>query len=143
VTLVDVNNWEERPRGGSDREAARQVARAVAEREQGRRRLNATTTTVSLASVALAGVVAVVLPGSSHAATSTGSKSSSGSSASTGSTSNSGTSSSGSDGSSSGSSSGSSNGSSSSSSNSGLQAPSSGVQSGGSGGGFSSTSGGT
>jgi hypothetical protein len=72
-----VNKRNEQARGGTDRAAGQQVARAVAEREQGRRRLNATTTTVSLASVAVAGVVAVMLPGTSHAATSTGSKSSS------------------------------------------------------------------
>jgi hypothetical protein len=107
VTLADVSNREE------------QVTRAVAEREQGRRRLNATTVTVSLASVAVAGVVAATLPGASHAAVVTipGTNSSS-----------SGTS----DGSSS-----------SSSSGGGFQAPSGGVQSGGGGGGFSSTSGGT
>jgi hypothetical protein len=44
--LIDVNSWEEPPAGRASK--ARQVARAVAEREQGRRRLNATTVTVSL-----------------------------------------------------------------------------------------------
>jgi hypothetical protein len=68
-------------RGAPDRAAARQVALAVAEREQGRRRLNATTVTVTCASVVAAGVVAAMLPGSSHAAvTKTGSSSSAGSS---------------------------------------------------------------
>lgn len=42
------------------------VSHAVAERERGRRRLNATTVTVSLASVAAAGAVAAGLPGSTH-----------------------------------------------------------------------------
>ena len=76
VTLINVNNWEERASAAArDHEAGRQVARAVAEREQGRRRLNATTVTVSLASVAVAGVVAVILPGvQPRGRTSTGSK---------------------------------------------------------------------
>ena len=55
--LINVNNWEEPaagPRRTSDHGAGRQVARAVAEREQGRRRLKATTVTVSFASVAVA-----------------------------------------------------------------------------------------
>jgi hypothetical protein len=43
------------------------VTRAVAERERGRKRLAATTATVSFASVAAAGVVALLLPGSTHA----------------------------------------------------------------------------
>jgi hypothetical protein len=68
-------------RDAPDRAAARQVALAVAEREQGRRRLNATTVTVTCASVVAAGVVAAMLPGSSHAAvTKPGSPSSAGSS---------------------------------------------------------------
>ena len=73
-------------RDAPDRAAARQVALAVAEREQGRRRLNATTVTVTCASVVAAGVVAAMLPGSSHAAvtkpgsTKPGSSSSAGSS---------------------------------------------------------------
>ena len=43
---------------------ARDLSRAVAERERGRRRLTAATATVSFASVVGAGVVAAVLPGS-------------------------------------------------------------------------------
>ena len=57
--------------GGGERanaQAARRVAQAVAEREEGRRRLNATTVAVSVASVLAAGAVAVILPGTSHAA---------------------------------------------------------------------------
>ena len=46
---------------------ARDLSRAVAERERGRRRLTAATATVSFASVVGAGVVAAVLPGSTHA----------------------------------------------------------------------------
>lgn len=45
----------------------------MAERERGRKRLAATTTAVSFASVAAAGVVALLLPGSTHASVSTGS----------------------------------------------------------------------
>jgi hypothetical protein len=56
------------PRARAPRGAARNVMLAVAERERGRRRLNATTVTVGFASVAAAGVVAVTLPGSTHAA---------------------------------------------------------------------------
>jgi len=88
-----VNSWDKQaPRGRSAAQTAqaahaRRVAQAVAEREEGRRRLNTTTATVSVASVLAAGVIAVVLPGTSHAAvtskgsgsTSTGSSSSSGS----------------------------------------------------------------
>ena len=59
-----MDNWQEKD---ADRKA-RQIARAVADREQGRRRLNAATVTVAAASVAVAGVVVAVLPGSSHAA---------------------------------------------------------------------------
>lgn len=47
------------------------VARAVAEREQGRKRLSSATAAVSVASLAAAGVVTVLLPGASHAATNT------------------------------------------------------------------------
>jgi hypothetical protein len=46
---------------------SREIARAVAEREQGRRRLNATTMTVSFASVAVTGALIAVLPGATHA----------------------------------------------------------------------------
>jgi hypothetical protein len=46
---------------------SREIARAVAEREQGRRRLNAATMTVSFASVAVAGALVAVLPGTTHA----------------------------------------------------------------------------
>lgn len=119
VKLTSVDNWQEQ----AARNKTHQIALAVAEREQGRRRLNATTVTVGLASVAVAGVVVAVLPGASHAATQ--SSSSSGSS-----------STSGSDGSSTGSSS-------DSTSQGGFQAPASAPQVVTGGGGFSSTSGGT
>jgi hypothetical protein len=129
----------ERASGG-----ARRIARAVAEREQGRRRLNATTVTVSAVSVLAVGGVAAILPGAAHAtSTSTGKSSSASSGSSTGS------SPSGSSGSSTGpgasGSSGSSDdgsGSGTSSSQGSLQAPASAPQAvtGGSGG---STSGGT
>ena len=46
---------------------SREIARAVAEREQGRRRLNATTMSVSFASVAVTGALIAVLPGATHA----------------------------------------------------------------------------
>jgi hypothetical protein len=114
---------------------ARQLARAVAEREQGRRRLTAATVTASFASVAVAGAVLVVLPGATHAAVKDPGTSS-GKSSSSDSTGSSGTSSAGT-----GSSSSSSSSSNSSSNSSTLQSPaSSPVQSNGS---ASSTSGGT
>ena len=56
-----------RARRNASYAAARQMARAVADREQGRRRLNATTVGVSFASVVAAGIVVAVLPGSTHA----------------------------------------------------------------------------
>lgn len=120
-----MNNWQEQagPAG------PRQVARAVAEREQGRRKLNAATMTVTVASVAAAGVVVAVLPGTSHAATKS---SSSSSSSTTSSSSNAGSSSDD----------GSSNSSNSSSSQSGLQAPASSPQV-STGGGANVTSGGS
>jgi hypothetical protein len=132
-----VNSWEKQTERAAQ---ARRIAQAVAEREEGRRRLNTTTVAVSVASVLAAGAVAVVLPGTSHAAV-TG-KSSSGST-STGSSS-SGSSSSGSSSSSSGSSddgSSSDSGSSSSSDSGGFQAPANSPQY--SSGGGSVTSGGS
>ena len=114
-----------RDRSPRDRAAragrARDVSNAVAERERGRRRLNATTATVGFASVAAAGVVAMALPGSTHVAvTHTGKSSAS----STAGTSNTGTSNAGSAGSgSSGSNSSDSSNSNSSNSSSNLQAP--------------------
>ena len=130
-----MNSWEDqavnRPsaprRSAGQASKAHQVAQAVADREEGRRRLNATTVSVSFASVVVAGAVVAILPGSTHAAgTSTGSNSSSSSSSSG----NSGSSNSGS----------SSN--SSSSNQGGFQAPANPPQVSG-GGGFGSTSGGT
>jgi hypothetical protein len=102
-----VNSRDEQ--ASADRSAARQVARAVAEREQGRRRLNATTVTVTCASVLAAGTVAAILPGSSHAAvTKTSGSTSSGTSGTSGSSGSSGSATGGSsEGSSDGSSSGS------------------------------------
>jgi hypothetical protein len=131
-----MNSWKDeaangpsaRRRAAAQASKARQVAQAVADREEGRRRLNTATVSVSLASVAAAGVIIAVLPGSTHAAvTPAGSNSSSGSSSS----SNSG--------------SGSSGGSNSSSSNNqgGIQAPANPPQVSNGGGGFGSTSGGT
>jgi hypothetical protein len=113
-------SWDDRTRSPRARGAARQVAHAVAERERGRRRLNAATATVGFASVVAAGAVAAVLPGSTHAAaTSPGStragSSSAASGASGGGTANSGSSSSG----------GSQDNSNSSNSSSNLQAPAS------------------
>ncbi|HEY6497011.1 MAG TPA: hypothetical protein VIZ43_27350, partial [Trebonia sp.] len=90
---------------------------------RGRRRLNATTVSVSVASVAVAGVVAAILPGSTHAAaTPAGSSSGSGSSSSSGSGSSS---------------------SNSSSDSGGLQAPANPPQVSNGGGWVSATSGGT
>ena len=60
--------------------AARQVTAAVAARRRGQSRLRATTVTVGAAGLAVAGVVAYALPGSSHAST-TSSGSSTGSAA--------------------------------------------------------------
>src|SRR5215813_10807216 len=114
------------------RSGASDMARAVAERERGRRWLTRTTAAISAASVAAAGLVAILLPGSTQA--STGSSQRPASSGSTGPSEDSGSSDdSGSPGN---------TGSSSNSSSSGtLQAPSSApVQSGGS---PLSTSGGT
>lgn len=64
-------NEREEPGAGRQDTAGRnrQVAQAVAERELGRRRLNAATVGVAVASVAAAGAIIAVLPGSSHAAT--------------------------------------------------------------------------
>lgn len=117
-----MEGWDDRAGAPHARAGARQVSYAVAERERGRRRLNATTATVGFASVVAAGAVAVVLPGSTHptvsshgsspASTSTGGSSSGTSSgASSRGTANSGSSSS------------SSSNSNSSSSSSNLQAP--------------------
>jgi uncharacterized membrane protein len=131
-----VNSWEKQTERAAQ---ARRVAQAVAEREEGRRRLNTTTVAVSVASVLAAGAVAVVLPGTSHAAV-TGKSSGS---TSTGSSS-SGSSSSGSSSSSPGSSDGGSSadsGSSSSSDQGGFQAPANSPQY--SSGGGSVTSGGS
>jgi hypothetical protein len=75
-----MNAWDETEGSERDRARARrnanyatgrqtpgrQMARAVAEREQGKRRLSATTVGVSFASVVAAGVVLAVLPGSTH-----------------------------------------------------------------------------
>src|SRR5271165_2261203 len=129
VCQTDSMSSQERRRG-----AARDLSRAVAERDRGRRRLKTATATVSFASVAVAGVVAVVLPGSTHKTATSSNSSSSGSSAAsgTGSTSSgstssgSGTSNAGSSNASNSSNSGSSNSGSSNSSNSSgnLQAPS-------------------
>ena len=63
-----MDSWDDRDRdarraSAAGQASARQLARAVAEREQGRRRLTATTVTASFASVAVAGAVLVVLPG--------------------------------------------------------------------------------
>ena len=118
-----MNSWEKqgtrnRPAAQTaqaERAHARRVARAVAEREEGRRRLKTTTVAVSVASVVTAGVVAVVLPGTSHAAakgTSSGSSSSGSSSSGSGSTGSSGSGSSSTN-----------SGSSSSSNQGGFQAP--------------------
>ena len=143
VTLNVVNSWEkqtERGRPAAARAAqaaqARRVAQAVAEREEGRRRLNTTTVAVSVASVLAAGAVAVVLPGTSHAAvTGTSSGSTSSGSSSSGSSSSGSSSTGSSDGSSSDS------GSSSSSDQGGFQAPANSPQY--SSGGGSVTSGGS
>jgi hypothetical protein len=136
-----------RARRNASYAAARQMARAVADREQGRRRLNATTVGVSFASVVAAGIVVAVLPGSTHASV-TGnpagkSTSSSSGTAKTGSSSSNSTpSSSSSDSGSSNSSNPSNSSNSSSSGNSGtLQQPASAPQYVGGGGGV--TSGGT
>jgi hypothetical protein len=113
---------------------SREIARAVAEREQGRRRLNATTMSVSFASVAVTGALIAVLPGATHATvkdSGTSGTSSPSSSSSAGSSSNSST----------GSNSSNSN-SSSSNSSPNLQTPSN-PPSQSFGGGGSSTSGGT
>jgi hypothetical protein len=57
-------------RDGSDASAtARRVAGTPAAREQGRRRLNAATATVTVASVAAVAGVIAILPGTSHAST--------------------------------------------------------------------------
>jgi len=73
VTLAGMNNWQKQ----AARAGARQVARAVAEREQGRRWLNGATATVAVSSVAAAGVIAVILPGTTHTAAKSGGSSSS------------------------------------------------------------------
>lgn len=117
-----MNSWEDR--NGTRRaqaESRRSVSRAVAERERGRRRLNAATATVGFASVVAAGAVAAVLPGSTHK-TVTNSGSSSASTNTGGSSSNSGASGNGTANSGSGSGN-SANSSNSSSGSSNLQAP--------------------
>ncbi|HTU05493.1 MAG TPA: hypothetical protein VMG13_08065, partial [Trebonia sp.] len=65
-----MDSWDQNgsPRA---RDGLRQMSRAIAERERGRRRLNAATATVGFASVLAAGAVAAVLPGSTHTSTST------------------------------------------------------------------------
>jgi hypothetical protein len=128
MTSPDFRDGSPRDRGARAGRA-RDVSNAVAERERGRRRLNATTATVGFASVAAAGVVAVSLPGSTHAAVTHPGKSSasaaSGSGTSNTGTSNAGTSNAGTSDSGSTSSGSSSNSSNSNSSNSSgnLQAP--------------------
>ena len=67
MTSPDFRDGSPRDRGART-SRGRDVSNAVAERERGRRRLNATTATVGFASVAAAGVVAISLPGSTHAA---------------------------------------------------------------------------
>ncbi|MGD0698771.1 MAG: hypothetical protein ABSA02_02690 [Trebonia sp.] len=125
---------------------SREIARAVAEREQGRRRLNATTMTVSFASVAVTGALIAVLPGATHAAEKdSGTSSHQNTSSGSGTTKSSGTKSSGTNSSSSSSSSSnnsSSNSSSNTSGTSNLQSPATTPIQSNSGGG-SSTSGGT
>jgi hypothetical protein len=115
---------------------SREIARAVAEREQGRRRLNVTTVTVSFASVAVTGALIAVLPGTAHTTERDSGTSSHQITA------NSSGGSSGTDSPSPASSSSSSNSSNSSGSSSGLQSPSS-APSQSISGGESSTSGGT
>ncbi|HSZ41051.1 MAG TPA: hypothetical protein VK817_13945 [Trebonia sp.] len=44
------------------------MARAVAERERGRHRLNVTTAILGISSAGVAGVIALLLPGATHAA---------------------------------------------------------------------------
>lgn len=69
-----MNDWQRADTARADAAArTRRITQAVADREQGRRRLNAATVGVAVGSVALAGVVVAVLPGSSHAATVKGS----------------------------------------------------------------------
>jgi len=147
-----MNAWDEpagserdraRGRRNASYAAARQLARAVADREQGRRRLNATTMTVSFASVVAAGVVVAVLPGSTHASTS-GTSSDKGTSSSSGATTPTPASSSGSGSSNSSDSANSSDSGNSSDSNSGsLQQPVSPPQNSGGGSGGGAVSGGT
>src|SRR5580693_5434904 len=77
-----MDSWDDRngaPRGHG---AARHLSRAVAERERGRRRLNATTATVGVASLLAAGAVAAALPGSTHKTTSSSGSTSTGTSSS-------------------------------------------------------------
>jgi hypothetical protein len=70
-----VHRWEPRHDRQPDRDSAlvngALVNAAIAEREQGRARLNAATVTVSLASVAAAGVLAFGLPGPASSSTTT------------------------------------------------------------------------
>lgn len=54
---------------GARGRSRRGVREAIAERERGRSRLTATTATVGVTSLAIAGVVAVGLPGSASSAT--------------------------------------------------------------------------
>jgi hypothetical protein len=138
--------------GDMSKGMSRGIAQAIARRERGRYRLNVTTAAVGFASVVAAGAVAVALPGSTHASTSSQSGSSSKASTSNSSSSNSdngnanlntGSSSSGSSSSGSSSSGSSNSGSSSSGSSSSSSGFGSAQQPGYGGGGGQSTSGGS